>query len=222
MNVQVTRSERLFDGFLQLDRTHLRHETPGGEMSPEIMRLTVERGDGAGALLLDRDSNTLVLTRQFRYAHWKRGDGGSVLEIPAGVVPLGRDPEEIARNEVVEEAGYHVEQLRYMLRFYASPGTSTERVHLYFGEVTGAHRRSPGGGLSSEHEFIEVVPMPIRAAEEAVERGEIVDGKTIIALQWFRAHVGDGGRAARRAIRRAPADARRDSRRRIRGRTRGN
>ena len=51
MKVQIIRTERLFDGFFKLDRAYLRHETPTGEMSPELMRLNLERGDGAAVLL---------------------------------------------------------------------------------------------------------------------------------------------------------------------------
>ncbi len=186
MNVEVLRTQRLYDGFLKLDQTYLRHETPGGGMSPELMRLNVERGDGAAILVVNRLKGTVVLTRQFRYANWKRGDGGSILEVPAGTVAHGDSPEEVARTELLQEVGYDVAELRLMLTFYASPGTSTERVFLYLAEVTDAHKVSDGGGLDSEHEYIEVVEMPIDEALERLDRGLVTDGKTIIALQWFR------------------------------------
>ena len=54
MKVEIKKTERLFDGFFKLDRTWLRHETPGGGMSPEVARLNVERGDGAAVLLVNR------------------------------------------------------------------------------------------------------------------------------------------------------------------------
>jgi ADP-ribose pyrophosphatase len=186
MDVEINKNERLFDGFLKLDQVFLNHETPTGEMSPEIMRLNVERGDGAGVLVVNRQTGTVVLTRQFRYAHWNRGDGGMVLEIPAGVVPLDRKPEDIARSEVVEEAGYHVDNLEFICMFYASPGTSTERVFVYYAEATRDDVVSDGGGLESEHEYIEVVELPFDEVFSMLERGEIVDAKTIIALQWLR------------------------------------
>src|SRR5262245_31392809 len=131
MNVEIARILRLYDGFLKLDQAYLRHQLPDGRMSPEIMRLNIERGDGAGVLVVNQDAGTVVLTRQFRYANWTRGDGGAVLEIPAGVVPPGRDPQEVARSEVAEEAGYRVRDLQPIVMFYASPGMSTERVYVY-------------------------------------------------------------------------------------------
>ncbi len=186
MNVEIKRSRQLYDGFLKLEETYLRHETPDGGMSPEMMRLNVERGDGAAVLVFNRDRGTVVLTRQFRYANWKRGDGGASLEIPAGTVAAGESPEDVARSELLQEIGYDVADLRPLFTFYASPGTSTERVFLYYAEVAGDHKVSDGGGLDTEHEYIEVVEMPVDEALDALDRGLMGDAKTIIALQWFR------------------------------------
>ncbi len=185
--VELVRTERLFDGFFKLDRAILRHETPGGEMSPELMRLNVERGDGAAVLLVNHDNRTIVLTRQFRYAAWMRGDGGWILEIPAGTVPPGRTPAQVARSELLEEVGYRPARLKKLMTFYATPGTTSERVHLFFGEVDNCHKIAAGGGLDSEHEFIEVVEMPLEEALAMLEAGKFVDAKTVIALQWLAA-----------------------------------
>src|SRR5437867_3691967 len=103
MRVEVLRSERLFDGFFKFDRAYLRHETPSGQMSPEIMRLNLEHGDGAAVLLINRDTNSVVLTRQFRYAAWLRGETDFSIEIPAGIVADDRTPVQTARSELLEE-----------------------------------------------------------------------------------------------------------------------
>ena len=187
MKVEIICTERLFDGFFKLDRAWLRHETAGGAMSPEVMRLSVERGDGAAVLLVNRDNQTVVLTRQFRYATWLRGDGGWILEIPAGTVPAGKPPAETAMSELLEEVGYQPTELRLLMKFYATPGGTTERVFLFIGEVDNRHKIASGGGLHTEHEFIEVVELPIADALAMLERGEIIDGKTIVALQWLAA-----------------------------------
>ena len=189
MKVELQSTERLFDGFLKLDRAVLRHEMPDGELSPPLMRLNVERGDGAGVLLVNRAASTVVLTKQFRFANWKRGDGGFMLELPAGVVPPGREPEAVARQELVEEAGYHAGRLEFMLMFYASPGTTTERVFLYLAEVEAPQKVADGGGVDHEQEYIEVVEMPLADAFAATRDGRITDGKTVIALQWYHLRV---------------------------------
>lgn len=192
MRVQVVRTERLFDGFFKLDRATLKHETPGGAMSPEVVRLNVERGDGAAVLLVNRDTDSVVLTRQFRYAAWLRGDGGMFLEIPAGTVPKGVAPIQNARSELLEEVGYRPARLKKLMAFYATPGTTTERIHLFYGEVDDRHKIAAGGGLDSEHEFIEVVEMPVARALRLLKQGKLLDGKTIVALQWLASRIKRG------------------------------
>jgi ADP-ribose pyrophosphatase len=187
MKVQIIRTERLFDGFFKLDRAYLRHETPTGEMTPEVMRLNLERGDGAAVLLVNRDRQTVLLTRQFRYATWLRGNGGWILEIPAGTVPKGKTPAAVARSELLEEVGYRPARLRKLFMFYSTPGTTTERTHLFYGEVDNRHRIAAGGGLDSEHEFIEVVELPVARAFSMLRHGKFVDAKTIVAVQWLAA-----------------------------------
>jgi nudix-type nucleoside diphosphatase (YffH/AdpP family) len=184
----------LFDGFFKLDRTYLRHQMSDGRMSPEVMRLNIERGDGAAILLVNRDSDTVVLTRQFRFAPHLRGDGGLMIEIPAGTVPEGVSPAQVARSELLEEVGYRPGRIRKLVTFYSTPGTTTERTHLFYAEVDNRHKISAGGGLDSEHEYIEVIEMPVREALRRLKRGAFMDAKTIIALEWLDAQ----GQPARR------------------------
>ena len=116
-------------------------------------------GDGVTALLYQPKSDSLVLVRQFRYPAWVRQGPGWILE----------------------ETGHEVCNLQHVSTFYLTPGGSSKRIFLYYGEVAVDDRRKPGGGLADENEDIEVV-------EIAVDRGEIVDAKTLIALMWFRNH----------------------------------
>jgi len=80
-----------------------------------------------------------------------------------------------------------------LFTFYASPGTSTERVFMYYAEVAGDHKVADGGGLDTEHEYIEVVEMPIDEALDALDRGLMADAKTIIALQWYKSAIRQQG-----------------------------
>ena len=52
--------------------------------------------------------------------------------------------------------------------------------------MAGDHKVSDGGGLDTEHEYIEVVEMPVDEALDALDRGLLADAKTIIALQWYK------------------------------------
>ena len=65
----------------------------------------VERGDGVAALLYRTDEDRVVLVRQFRYPAWLRDGPGWILEIVAGMLKEGEDPQEAMRREIREETG---------------------------------------------------------------------------------------------------------------------
>ena len=69
-----------------------------------------------------------------------------------------------------------------------SPGAVTERLYFFIAEYTSAAKRSPGGGNSEDGEDIEVLELPLETALQMIERGEIIDGKTIMLLQYLQLH----------------------------------
>jgi len=189
MHVEVKEHYREYDGIFKLDRAVLRYEKYDGHMSEEVTRLVFERGDSVGVLLYDQSRDAVVLVEQFRYPAYVREDGdGWLLEIVAGTVDQGRSPDEVARAELIEEAGYSLEQLEYVATFYLSPGACSERLHLYIGYLSDAARIGPGGGNSEENEDIRIVKMSLREALRQVRQGVIRDAKTIIALQHLALH----------------------------------
>lgn len=186
MRVEVVEQKRVYNGVYKLDRVVLRFEKFSGEMSEQLTRLVFERGDSAAVLLYDRQRDLVILVEQFRYPVYAReGAEGQLLEVVAGTVDRCRAPEAVARVELVEEAGYALEELEYMTTFYPSPGASTERIHLYLGYLVSATRVSPGGGTAGTGEDIRVHEVPFSKAWQWVRDGVIRDAKTIIALQWL-------------------------------------
>ena len=188
MRVEIQSHERVYDGHFSLERVTLRYETYCGRMSGEVERLVFERGDSVAVLLYDAARDVVTLVEQFRYPPYLREpDDGRLLEIVAGVVDGGRTPDEVARAEVREEAGYALERLEYVSAFYLSPGACTERIHLYVAYLSYADRLGEGGGLHDEGEHIRVVELPLAEALRRVRTGAIRDAKTIIALQFLAA-----------------------------------
>jgi 8-oxo-dGTP pyrophosphatase MutT (NUDIX family) len=72
-----------------------------------------------------------------------------------------------------------------------SPGSVTEKLHFFVAEYDALARVGAGGGLEHEGEDIEVLELPIGQALAMVERGEIVDGKTIMLLQYAQLNLFD-------------------------------
>lgn len=105
----------------------------------------------------------------------------------------GVDPLERIRAEVREETGYAVDHLRHVMTLFASPGTLTERVHYFVGEYRPADRCDAGGGKEDEGEDIEVLELGFDDAFDRLARGEIVDVKTVVLLQYLQLHIIKGG-----------------------------
>ena len=118
----------------------------------------------------------ILLLRRFRHAA-----DGYIWEIPAGRLDPGESPEACARRELAEETGMRAGRLERLTTFYTTPGFTDERIHLFLagGLEKGAHRREAD-------EFMELCPTRWSAALGLIERGEMVDGKTLIALLYAK------------------------------------
>jgi ADP-ribose pyrophosphatase len=116
----------------------------------------------------------LLLLRQYRYAA-----GGTIWEIPAGVLRSGEAPEECARRELREETGATAGDIRFLTSVYTTPGFTDERIHLFTASDLSVAEQD-----LEQDELIEVVTRPLSAALAMIEAGEIVDAKTIVALLY--------------------------------------
>jgi len=145
-------------------------------------RETYDRGNGATILLFNRARKTVILTRQFRLPAFVNGHDGMMVEAAAGLLD-NVSPEERIRAEVEEETGYRVQDVQKIFEAYMSPGSVTEKLHFFVAEYDAAARVGEGGGVEAEGEDLEVMELALEEALTAVDRGEIVDGKTIMLLQ---------------------------------------
>ena len=183
-----------FGDLFRVIRATLQYRRFDGRMSKPVTRINFERGDSVGVLLYDPDRDEVVLVRQFRFPVYagldpsaRSGEGARqawLLEIVAGVQDVGLSVREVANKELLEEAGYKVRgELQPVAIIYPSPGGTSERIHLFLGEVNADRRASQGGGVVAEGEDTQIVALPCNVAMDMVSRGEINDAKTVIALQ---------------------------------------
>lgn len=145
-------------------------------------------GEVVVVLPYDPRRDEVVLIEQWRVGPWVADDPAPWhLEVVAGRVEPGEDPEATARRETLEEAGVEVRRLELASRFYSSPGATDEFVHAFIAE---ADLSEAGGhhGLAAEGEDIRVVRTPYWAAMEAMARGEIQAGPALVALLWLGRH----------------------------------
>lgn len=177
-NVEVTS-----DGWHVLRRTTFDYRRRDGRWVTE-QRESYDRGNGATILLYDAGRGTVLLTRQFRFpAYVNDHPDGMLIEAAAGLLD-DDDPETAIRREASEELGVDVGTLRHVFDAYMSPGSVTERLHFYVAPYTPANQTGPGGGVAAEGEDIETIEIAFSDALAMIDDGRIVDGKSIMLLQW--------------------------------------
>jgi len=183
--VTIEDKKYILEDVFKVDEAYLRYEKFNGEMSGTVRRISLERGDSVAILIFNTTTNKIILISQFRYPSYKTGNGW-LLETIAGIVDADEIPEEAARRETQEETGLNIITLEHISTFYPSPGGSSERVFLYYSEVS-RESTSDGkiGGLACEDENIQAHEISLEEALQKIKSGEIMDAKTIIGIQWL-------------------------------------
>ena len=160
-------SRRVYAGkVLALDVDEV--EEPGGVRAVR----EVVRHHGSVAALAVHADGTVVLVRQYRYAVDEE-----LWELPAGRLDPGESAEGGARRELEEETGLAAERLEAMGVFYTTPGFCDEIMHLF--RATGLRSVPP---RPEADERIEVRSWPLEEAREMIRRGNVREGKTLVAL----------------------------------------
>lgn len=160
-------SETIYDGrIVHLTRDEI--ELPDGQRS---IREVVGHPGGACAAALDEAGN-LLMVEQYRYPMRE-----VVLEIPAGKLEPGEDPAAAVARELREETGRTADSIEFLATVYPTPGYCGEKLHLYL--ASGLHE---GNQQLDQDENLQVRLVPLRQAVKMVERNELKDGKTVVAI----------------------------------------
>ena len=116
----------------------------------------------------------IALIKQYRYPLRK-----VMIELPAGKLEKGENPEICAIRELEEEIGYKANKLTFLANIHPAIGFANEKMWIYYAEELEKTNQK----LDSD-EFIEIIPTKLEDALEMVWNGEITDVKTIIGLIW--------------------------------------
>lgn len=167
MDETILYTQHLYQGYIiSLDLLEVR-VADGHHRKREV----VQHPGAAAIVALDADGK-ILLVRQFRIA------AGKVLrEIPAGTLKPDEPPAECAARELQEETGYKPGKLDDLGGFYTAPGYTTEFIHVYLATDLVESRLA-----ADADEFIELDRVTLAEALAMIQRGDIVDGKTIIGL----------------------------------------
>lgn len=185
--VEILSRERVYDAFFKLDVLNLRHERFDGGWSPILRRELFVQRPAVVVLPYDAMQDLVVLVEQFRTGCIDRPESPWLVEAVAGLVEPGEAPEAVAIRETREETGLELGRLEFACQYHASPGGTSERCHVYVGEVI-----APDGGgmygLAHEGEDIRTHIVPATTAFAMVDEGRIVAANGVVPLLWLRSN----------------------------------
>ncbi|UCD40891.1 MAG: NUDIX hydrolase [Chloroflexota bacterium] len=127
---------------------------------------------GAVTLIPIDSAGRILFVRQYRYAI-----GEELLELPAGTLDEGEEPEACAHREIREETGMSAGKLEKIGEFFLVPGYSTEYMYIYL-----ASDLKPDPLPGDEDEFITVEAIAVQKIPELISQGILRDAKSLSAL----------------------------------------
>ena len=148
--------------------------------------------DSVSILLYHTQRDALLLVKQFRPSVWfyqeegliNSPEKGYTYELCAGILDKGISEEQTAIEEVLEETGYAVKDLKFITSYYSALGFAANRQILYFARIDESMKLGAGGGVDGEK--IELFYLPASKAREFMFDEKIVRAPgLILAFQWF-------------------------------------
>ena len=149
---------------------------PGHPEEEPFTRLVVEHPGAAVVLAVD-DRDRVLCVWQYRHAV-----GSALVQLPAGLCDVdGEDAAEVARRELVEEAGYEAAEWTHLATTYSSPGFTSERSHFFLARGL---REVGRGDFTPEHEEAEMELgwVPFDDLHAAVVAGRLADAHLALAV----------------------------------------
>lgn len=160
-------SEKVFQG-KAFDVRRDQVSLPNGN----IARLDIVEHLGSVVMLPIDEQGQVWFVRQYRHAAQQE-----LLELPAGNLHKGEDPQDCALREIREEIGMAAANLEKIGEFFLAPGYSTEYMYVFC-----ASQLYPDSLPKDEDEILRVEKIPRKQVFELLKKGEIRDCKTLAAL----------------------------------------
>ena len=184
LKYKIINKKNLYSGFFSLNKYEFTHEKHGGTWTDKVEREIFSGAHVSSLLPYDPLKKEIVLLQQFRAGVLSRYDDDYLYEIVAGIIDKDENPEETAKRECLEETGCEVKKILPIQSYFPAPGSSESYYHLFLGEINSFDGERIMG-LESENENILVRSFKIEQVSKMLKDKKIINGLTLIALQWF-------------------------------------
>ena len=194
-DVVIESAQRAWSGRFAVDVFRFRHRRFDGTMSEPRPWELWRRGRAVAMIPYDPVTDTVVLIEQFRFPAYAAGIGPVLVELPAGLLEDGEEPEAAMRRELREEMRLEAGEMLRIGAYLLTAGGSDEMLELYVGRVT-APPHGPDGiaghaGAEDEGEDIRTRVWPADQAIALALSGETPNSITTIGLLWLAAKRND-------------------------------
>ena len=181
---KILDKKKIHDGFFKMNEITLKYKKYDGNWSNEIKRELFGGAQVAAVLPYDSIKKEIVLIQQFRPGTISTKYGNYMDEIVAGIIDKGESPQSTAKRECLEETGCKIKKIIPIHGYFPAPGSSESFYHLFLGHID-SFEGTKIMGLENENEDIFVKSYKIKEVKQMIKEGKILNGLTLIALQWF-------------------------------------
>ena len=175
MDFKLLKSEQIYIGWI----FNVRRDTLLTPAAKQVDMEIVEHANAVTIIPFDKQGRVWFV-RQYRHA-----GGQEILELPAGKLEAGEQPEVCAHREIREEIGMKAGSLEKVGTFYLAPGYSTEFMHVFL-----ATDLQPDPLPGDEDEFLTVETYPVDQVFRLIDSAQLLDAKTLAALMLVRNRLG--------------------------------
>ncbi len=164
----------------QLDIYQIDYIQDDAKYSKEVVKTL----DVVKILIYDKSSDSFVITKQFRpLVYVNHPDAAFRYELCGGRCDKDLSTKEIAIEEVLEETGYRVDDLKKITTLYTA-----SKMTLYYAKVDDSMKVESGGGM--DYEMIDLLYLPISKAKEFMfDESKPKRPGLMFAFCWFFENV---------------------------------
>jgi ADP-ribose pyrophosphatase len=187
----VVSQTRAWSGRFAVDLINFRYRRFDGAMSEPRTWELWRRGRAVALVPYDPITDSVILIEQFRLPALAAGIDPVLVELPAGLIEDGEDPEPAMHRELQEEMHLQADRLQRIGAYLLSPGGCDELLDLYVGRVDAPPADADGivglGGAVHEGEDIRTRVWPADKAIALALNGQTPNSVTAIGLLWLAA-----------------------------------
>ncbi|OGO15380.1 MAG: hypothetical protein A2Y93_01325 [Chloroflexi bacterium RBG_13_68_17] len=174
MSTELLESEMVYRGrALNVRRERVRF--PNGHVATLDV---VDHPDSVALVPIDEEGR-IWFVRQYRHP-----PGEAMLELPAGTLSTGEDPQACAVRECREEIGMSPARLTWLGACYLAPGYSTEYMHFFLAQDLSSAPLPPDAD-----EVLEIERLTLEDVESRLRQGGLRDAKSVAGLHLALGHL---------------------------------